>query len=320
MPELDEHVALFACHLGGHGARANPGHVRLGDTYNAVDVPGTDPGAHAGAARGGVRGRDEGIGPVVEVEEGGLGTLEHDLLAGVERLVHEPHRIADHRRQGGRDLVQVLGGDLVGVEGEAVVDLGEDGVLLPQHDVELLAEDLRVKQVLHPQPDAGRLVRIGGPDAAFGGSELGLAEVTLGDPVELDVIGHHEMSVAGHHEAAHVDAPGRKRGALGEENRRLHHDAVADHGHDVVVEDPARDELQGEGLAAHDDRVTGVVTALVAHDDVHVLGEEVGELALPLVTPLGSDHHGRGHVTPPDPESNWAVASAIFAPGLVSAV
>ena len=71
----------------------------------------------------------------------------------------------------------------------------------------------------------------------------------------------------------------------------------------MVVEDPARDELQGESLAAHDDRVTGVVATLVAHDNAHVFGEEVGELALSLVAPLGSDHHGRGHVTPPDPET-----------------
>jgi len=60
MSELDEHVALFVGHLRGHGARANPGHVRLGDTYDAVDVPGTDTRADARTARGGVRGRDEG--------------------------------------------------------------------------------------------------------------------------------------------------------------------------------------------------------------------------------------------------------------------
>ena len=89
-------------------------------------------------------------------------------------------------------------------------------------------------------------------------------------------------------------------GALREEHGRLDDDTVADHRDDVAVQDAARDELEGEGLAVHDDRVAGVVAALVAHDEVHVLGEEVGELALSLVTPLGSDHHGRGHVTPPE--------------------
>ena len=82
---------------------------------------------------------------------------------------------------------------------------------------------------------------------------------------------------------------------LGEQHARIDHDAVADDRRDVVVEDAARDELQGEGLAVDDDRVPGVVAALVADDQVHLLGDEVGELALALVTPLGTDDDGRGH-------------------------
>src|SRR5208283_2768953 len=50
MSELDEHVPLFAGYLGGHGAGTDPGHVRLGDTDNPVDVPRPDPRADAGAA------------------------------------------------------------------------------------------------------------------------------------------------------------------------------------------------------------------------------------------------------------------------------
>ena len=46
-------------------------------------------------------------------------------------------------------------------------------------------------------------------------------------------------------------------------------------------------------LAAHD-RVPGVVAALKAHDGVGVLGEQVGDLALALVAPLGADYHDPG--------------------------
>ena len=41
----------------------------------------------------------------------------------------------------------------------------------------------------------------------------------------------------------------------------------------------------GEGLAVDDDAVARVVATLVAHDHVHLFGEEVGELPLALVTP-----------------------------------
>ena len=47
-------------------------------------------------------------------------------------------------------------------------------------------------------------------------------------------------------------------------------------------------------LAAHD-RVAGVVAALEAHDRVGLLGEQVGDLALALVAPLGADYHDPWH-------------------------
>ena len=49
------------------------------------------------------------------------------------------------------------------------------------------------------------------------------------------------------------------------------------------------------GLAAGDDRVPGVRPAVVAADEIRVLGEQVDDLALALVAPLGPDDHGRGH-------------------------
>jgi hypothetical protein len=83
---------------------------------------------------------------------------------------------------------------------------------------------------------------------------------------------------------------------LAEQDARVDDHPVADDVHGAGVEDAARHEPHGEALLAHHDRVPGVVAALVADDHVHVTGEDVGELALPLVTPLGADHHGPGHV------------------------
>ena len=103
------------------------------------------------------------------------------------------------------------------------------------------------------------------------------------------------MGVARHDKAAHIDASCLQHGALGEEHVRLHDDAVADDRHDMGIEDPARDQLQGEGLPVDDDGVTGVVTALVTDHDLDVLCQQVCQLAFALVAPLGSDHYGRRH-------------------------
>ncbi len=59
---------------------------------------------------------------------------------------------------------------------------------------------------------------------------------------------------------------------------------------------------------SHDDRVAGVVTALVADDQVGVLRQQVGELAFALVAPLGSDHNGRRHTSLRMHRENYAVS------------
>ena len=182
------------------------------------------------------------------------------------------------------------------IDRQLVVDLGQERVLLFEHDVELLLEDLAVEEVLHAQPDARCLVGVGRADAALGRAELVLAQVPLGDAIEGLVIGQDQVRVGGHPQATAIDTTPGEHVDLGQQHRRIDHDAVADHGSDVVVQDPARYQLERELLAVRgDEGVAGVVAALIAHHDVHLLGEQVGEPTLPLIPPLGADHDGRGH-------------------------
>ena len=75
------------------------------------------------------------------------------------------------------------------------------------------------------------------------------------------------------------------------------HHAVADHVVHARREDSGRDEVQREVLAVgQHDGVAGVVAALVAHHPLDLAAEQVGGLALALVTPLGADQHDRRHV------------------------
>src|SRR5690606_33132368 len=64
-----------------------------------------------------------------------------------------------------------------------------------------------------------------------------------------------------------------------------------------------RDQVQ-HGLAAVDhQRVAGVVAALEAHDRADVLRQQVDDLALALVAPLGAQNDYRlTHCLPPDTE------------------
>ena len=215
-----------------------------------------------------------------------------------ERLVRELDGVGDERLEA-RDHAEVRLGDLAPVEGQAVVDLGQHGVLLAHGQLELLREDPRVEQVLHPDADARGLVGVGRADAPLGGAELVLAEEALDGPVELLVVRHDQVGVAREPHPTGVDPARLEHVELGEEDGRVDDHAVADDGGDARVEDPARHELQLQHLLAVDDRVPGVVPALVAHDHVGRLGQVVDEAALALVTPLGADDHRAGHARPP---------------------
>ena len=292
---VDEQVAGLVEQLGGERPGADAGDVGLGDADDPVDVHGADAGPGAGTAGHRVRRRDVGVRPVVEVEEGRLGALEQDLLAGVEGLVDEADRVGDERLDAGPAHLEVLLAQVVEVEGQLVVDLGQHGVLLAQRGVELLAEDLGVEQVLDPDADAARLVGVGRADAPLGGADLVLAQPPLGDLVDLLVVREDQVGVAPDLHAGRVDALALEHVELGDQHAGVDDDPVADHGGDVVVEHAGGHQLEGEGLAVDHDGVAGVVPALVADHQVHLLGDEVGELPLALIAPLGPDDDGRWH-------------------------
>ncbi len=67
-------------------------------------------------------------------------------------------------------------------------------------------------------------------------------------------------------------------------------DAVADDGLHARAKNAAGDQLQDVLLLADEDGVAGVVAALIARDDVEALGEEVDDLALAFVAPLGAEN------------------------------
>ena len=82
---------------------------------------------------------------------------------------------------------------------------------------------------------------------------------------------------------------------LAQQHPRVDDDAVADHAGLVLVEDSRGDQVELELLAVADDRVAGVVAALEAHDRGSPLGEQVDDLPLALVAPLGADYDHAWH-------------------------
>ena len=98
--------------------------------------------------------------------------------------------------------------------------------------------------------------------------------------------------------SAHRHAAGDQAVDLLQQAGRIEDHAGGHHALDLGAEDAAGDQRQLEGLAADDHGMAGVGPALVADDDVVLLGEQIDDLPLGLVAPLQSDdtrgRHGTG--------------------------
>ena len=232
---------------------------------------------------------------MVEVEQRALRALEQHALAVPERPVDEERRVVDVGPQAHGVGLHPLG-QFLDLERGYAVDALEHDVLLGERGLELLSQDLRVEDVLHADADARRLVRVGRPDAAAGRADLEAAEVPLARRVDGDVPGHDQVGVPGDAHGLGRDPAPLELVQLGHEQPGVDHAAGADDA-ELSGEDPGRDVVERERLAVADDRVAGVGATLVAADDVRVQREEVDDLPLALVTPLGAHDHGGRHLT-----------------------
>ena len=292
--DVDEPVAVGVGQLGGERPGTDAGRVGLGDPDDAVDVAGAEAGAGARPAGGRVGRGDVGIGAVVEVEERRLGALEQQVLAGGEGLVQQSDGVGDERCEAGAEVGEA-GDDVVHVE-RVTAGGGELAVLGDGSRLDVIGERRQVGHVAGAQPDTAGLVGVGRTDPLQRRADLVVAAHRLGDGVVRLVPREDEVGAAGDLEPGARDPPRLQRVDLVEQRRQVDDDAVADHRHDVVVEHAARDQLQGVTLAADDHGVPGVVPALVADDVAVLLGQQIDDLGLALVSPLRPDDDGDRHV------------------------
>src|SRR2546427_10564779 len=70
---------------------------------------------------------------------------------------------------------------------------------------------------------------------------------------------------------------------------RIDYHAVAKHASLALMHDSRWQKMQHEGSITYLHRVTGIVAALIANDDVKALGQQIDDLAFAFIAPLGAD-------------------------------
>ncbi len=256
---------------------------------------------------------------MVEVEEGRLGALEDHRLLAIERVPAElrgvgdvglepvavvdvllDHRVevgtridhAAHRPLGrGLRLVARFLAQFAPLHRQFAQRL----LLGLQRGADLRPQDLLVEQILHADAEPQRLVGVGEADPAARRPDRVLPQFRLTRGVEEHVVGHDQVRVGRQLQVRDADPGALQAVDLTQQHPRVDDDPVADHARLLGVEDPRRDQVEGERLAVTDDRVARVVASLVADDRGSPLGEQIGDLALALVAPLGADYDHAWH-------------------------
>ena len=245
---------------------------------------------HACAAGRRVGRRDEGIGAEVDVEHRRLGAFEKYRLLRVEVLVkeldrvgHVGHKRLDHRRI---ELDHLLGVERLGAKRR------ERAIRL----CDLCADEIKevgLQDVADAHTVTTDLSSVGGTDSATGSANLvALGARGLLGLVDSAVPLHDHVRALGDMEAAlELKTPAFDLFKLFHEVKRVHYDAVADHAVLAVMQDTRGNEVENVFLVSDDYGVARVRAALEADYDIRLFRQEVDNLALAFIAPLGANEY-----------------------------
>jgi hypothetical protein len=128
-------------------------------------------------------------------------------------------------------------------------------------------------------------------------TDKALAKLDLLQPVDLLMhVKDNMRPVRDVYAAVRLEAMFFKRLELLEEARDVDDTAAADDVDAVGVHEAGGQDVKVVGDAVGDDGVARIVTTLGAAADLRLVGENIGELALAFVAPLGAEDNRDGHV------------------------
>mmetsp|Transcript_4789 Transcript_4789/g.12296 ORF Transcript_4789/g.12296 Transcript_4789/m.12296 type:complete len:416 (+) Transcript_4789:506-1753(+) len=328
-------VLVLVLQFCGEGAEAHARSVGLHHTNDAVDDLRRHPEPSAHPAHSRVRRRDKRICAEVNVQQGRVGTLHQYPAAAHDVLMNESDRVDDllpqqlseiavplhllihtghatlcaiHRVE--RLLRVVLAQALaqqclrlrVRIAGLAVA------LLRPPDELsQPLLKFLKVEEVTKAQAIPDGLRRIARADATLGGADRVAGCLHLEDAInDLMAVDQDVRACGDEHPLKRTWVKVFQRVQLFHHCRQVACNAVADEILAALVDDPAGEQVERVLLTVDNKRVACVGSAVKASAELHVLRQNVDQLALALVAPLRPEHHaeaprlvvraiGRGH-------------------------
>ena len=232
-------------------------------------------------------GGGEGADTVDGVLHGAKLALQKDGFALLQGLVEEGYGVAYVRPDGLPAAHEGIEEGL-GVQGVLVVEVDPEDIFQFAVLLQPVHEPLLVKEVSDLDAQLGVLVRIEGGDARLGGAESLAAQPLLLIGVLEGVVGHEKLGALVHQDMWIGHTAVRELLQLGEELGHVQGYAGGDDVGGVGVEHARGELVKGKPAILTDDGVPRVGAALEADHHIGLFGQQVGDLAFALVTPVGA--------------------------------
>lgn len=276
--------------LGGEGTSANSGGVGLDNTVD-VSNGGGDTQTSANTSDSGVGGGDVRIGTKVEIQHQSVGSLDEDSLVGLDGLVHEGDGVDDEGSQIVSELLVSLD-LLLDVVVKVTVSLLSSADKSSESRLELLPSTRLLRdQVVDSDTGSRGLGGVsrtntlaGGANGLLGGRQLLLLE-TVSELVEVkDQVAsrRHEKSVSA------VKTLVLNGLELVEERGDVDHDSGTKQVLAVGVDKAGGQHVEVVLDITNHNGVSSVVSTLASSTNVDLVAENIHELSLSFVAPLGA--------------------------------
>ena len=260
-----------------HAERALQRHRRNADTRGRA--------TYRGIAR-----RHERIRAMIDVEHRPLCAFQQHGRATLDRAVHTQSHVVGQAKQPWCQRIECSNRVVHRRSqlGAGPFELGIRPLYARRHE---FTQPRRIPKIQHAHTTARDLVFVGRTDAATSRADGFAGRARL---VHELVVRHHQMGALAHVQPPlHVHTIGDQLVDFREQRLRVHDHAVADRTPHAGVQDAARDLVQHERFVPDMHGVAGIRPALIAHHPIGLLGEDIHQLALPLVAPLGTHYHHR---------------------------
>ncbi len=268
--------------------------VGFDDAENIVKHSRSDSRADAGTAGNGVRAGDVRICAVVAIEHRGLRAFKEDVFAFADEFVYRVIRIFDVGTENVR-IPEIIFQHCFIIETFHAVEFLQNHIFLRDIVAELFGKDVRVHEIADADADAIDFIGVARPDAVFRRADFHGAFAGFFRFVQAVVIGENDVGAGGNLQIFHGNALRFQVSHFFDETFGINHDAGADDADGAGVHDAARHEAERIGLAAGDDGVTGIVSALGTDDDIGFGRQIVYDFPFSFIAPLGADDHCCSH-------------------------